>query len=818
MPDTPKPLTGPETIAIRRRLRGGPFGSATRTLPLAEVRFDVVNTGAAALTLDRLSVDPVRSAGTGLAAPGRLAVVSGGACPSLPPASAATLALSGELPGQPGTFVTSVRVGASDGTALACPVAIEISAQPLWGFGAMLLGLLAIGVLNLLADAGDVRTMLRHALDSQQAITVLLERTPPPAVLAGERGAMDDDFTRAIALLERPRSSSLVDRRLADARPLLDEADRTAARLRGAVADIAPGETETQDLDADWKALQPVLQQMEAPLAPQASTPPADVGAAVAAFLAAERDRLVRRPAIGIASEIDGALGRIRLEAAAGNGEEARDIALNTRSWLRRSALSLERGAALQRESVAIAVAVLNDDRSLHARLAGDDMPAATRAAIEAMLAAAEAKLAGHPSDADMREANALIGRATTARMQARLDALRARIAAAFAAADQRTDIADIQTLLDQLNAAPRPHTLAMKQAGLGQVIRLWRAHVTLLPDPAEVEAKDRELDAIQADLDGARLTDAASRLAAFFEAWPAEFRRQATAAADRLEHRDCVEYGDDLERREARIAWELRALPQSARVARWDGRLDGLRFELQRSGPDAIAITHDCLARMIALDARIAALGNEMLAVGVVDMPVPDATRLRLLAQIPNGAATGITAAAILEARHLALAVTTPADERVAGRAIRFRLEGDDPNWGVATRVGIDFGDRSGIVSTDAETLRRTPIEHGYARAVAAHLTVRAVTEGVTVGHGVADMVVRPSPATGARIVADEFVSLRFGLALAIAAALYFWRYRNGHATLGARAYDYVEAFALGFVVYAAVSDLPKAVAGFVT
>lgn len=46
----------------------------------------------------------------------------------------------------------------------------------------------------------------------------------------------------------------------------------------------------------------------------------------------------------------------------------------------------------------------------------------------------------------------------------------------------------------------------------------------------------------------------------------------------------------------------------------------------------------------------------------------------------------------------------------------------------------------------------------------------------------------------------------------------VYYWRYHNRTTVFGARGYDYVEAFALGFAVDAAVSRLPQAIAGFVS
>ncbi|MBV8191660.1 MAG: hypothetical protein JO339_30795, partial [Alphaproteobacteria bacterium] len=46
------------------------------------------------------------------------------------------------------------------------------------------------------------------------------------------------------------------------------------------------------------------------------------------------------------------------------------------------------------------------------------------------------------------------------------------------------------------------------------------------------------------------------------------------------------------------------------------------------------------------------------------------------------------------------------------------------------------------------------------------------------------------------------------------IASVIYYWRFQSSKRVLGARSFDYVEAFALGFVVNAAVVDLPASLA----
>ncbi len=80
--------------------------------------------------------------------------------------------------------------------------------------------------------------------------------------------------------------------------------------------------------------------------------------------------------------------------------------------------------------------------------------------------------------------------------------------------------------------------------------------------------------------------------------------------------------------------------------------------------------------------------------------------------------------------------------------------------------------------------------------------------------GAGTAPLFVLPSPVSAARQLADFFFNSRFILALAIAGIVYYWRFESRDRVFGARGFDYVEAFALGFTVDAAVSKLPAEIA----
>lgn len=114
-----------------------------------------------------------------------------------------------------------------------------------------------------------------------------------------------------------------------------------------------------------------------------------------------------------------------------------------------------------------------------------------------------------------------------------------------------------------------------------------------------------------------------------------------------------------------------------------------------------------------------------------------------------------------------------------------------------------------------DAERLRQGErLEHVYLAIGTVHPTATANDGAETVGKSRSETFVRPSPATAAERAADIFLSAQFWLALLIASVVYYWRFHSGTITFGANSVHYVLAFALGFAAYAAVADLPKALA----
>jgi hypothetical protein len=138
-----------------------------------------------------------------------------------------------------------------------------------------------------------------------------------------------------------------------------------------------------------------------------------------------------------------------------------------------------------------------------------------------------------------------------------------------------------------------------------------------------------------------------------------------------------------------------------------------------------------------------------------------------------------------------------------------------------------VDFGDGQRD-AMNAEDLRKNKsIIHKYADAKSFKLSVIAAEafkpntmQPVNKALGESDIQqfsISPSPISAARQISDIFFNARFGLALLIAGLLYFWRYHARKTVFGANAFDYAEAFTLGFTVSLAINNLPQQLAGFI-
>ncbi len=790
--------------------------------------FSIVNTSPTPVSIASFSCDPLQSGDSGTVIPSSFGprLADPKADSTIWPGEHLMFELTGEAPARPGTYATVARIRTNKGEGLAIPVTLEVPASPLWGIGCMVLGLVALGVINVLAGEGAVNTQLHDALAARQQIHTWLEANPAPQAKAGDIEAMDRDYEAAVVALGERRHVSFLDHRAAEAAEHLKAANAAADQLRHDLGGRPRGAAEIDDLARDWKDLQATLQQIAAfPTGPASNPSPGLVGK-LDAFLVRYRIRFLQPPMGWISDEMTSDLDRIRLAYAAGEGEQARDLALTTRLWLRRSSRALNTALVGYRGALVLSGSMVNADTAIRARLARGDIPAAARTTILAMLDTASTKMDGEAWLPEWADAHHQINLAKTELVRATTETIKARFNGIIAETNTQTDTGDIDALIETLQASP-DHSLAAKQAGLNRVLDLWRRHVDGVTDPATKKQFQNQIDALSALIAKGDLTGTGPLYRTLGENWVAWNTRLIREAGNRLDHQHCLDTFTDLQHDSGAIEASLRERPPGPELERWDRELDQLRLDMQREGPDAETVSDDCMGPLLGLGRRALALSGEILTANITDLDVPALTRARLGRSSGLTEAIAATEANLDRARPLDLTLVTPAADLVVGRTVTFTVGRMDPVWGSGVRVGVTFGDGSPPFVATAEDLRQGhQITHEYGTPLSAHLSVTAAkdfkpggTEPVAaaLGSGDTTILISPSPVTRAQRLADDFLNLRFAIALLIALVVYYWRYQSKTAVFGQRGFDYVEAFTLGFAANAAVEKLPEILAKLV-
>jgi hypothetical protein len=501
------------------------------------------------------------------------------------------------------------------------------------------------------------------------------------------------------------------------------------------------------------------------------------------AFLIRYRTRFLLQPTQWTSGEITNQIGRARLAYQAGEGEAARQLAIDGRLWLRRSARALNQAMTSYRFALVQSGSMAATDAALRARVARDDFPEASRAPILALLDVASSMLDGDAGLEQWAAASQQFNRARIETARAVSAALLTRVRAAMATTSAAGSTDDIQQLTEQLQAST-DRSLAAKQAGLGRILDLWRAHVasvTDIPTQSRMQATIAELTTMIA---AGNLTAIGPPYTALFDDWTAWITRLATEATDRLDHQNCLDTYADLQRDTAGIEARLREQPPGPAIAVWDRRLDQLRLDMQLHGPDPHIVTHDCMQPLLALGSEASSLSSDILSAGIADLQATSLTRLRLARESGLASAVAAVEASQDQPRELDVTLITPPDQRVVGRALQFSIGHADPVWGTGVAIGVSFGDGSPPLLLTAEQLRQDGVvAHQYRGPVTAHVTVVAAKQfkpdsiapvDAALGEGAAGVLVAPSPVSRAQALADDFLNLRFAIALLIALVVY--------------------------------------------
>lgn len=786
----------------------GPF--AAGGIALQAVKTPVRNSTDGPLTFVSARVTPLISERTSLA-PGAGQLVATLTPGPVELGGIALATIDGTVPARPGSYLAELVAQAEGGASIATPIRVEVAASPFWGALCLLIGLSLLGIIKLLTGEGDVEELTRQTINERSAIHAEWKRNPPPSRSADTVTAIDRNIDEAVRSLAAPRGFSVVDRRIADANASMARAREAAAQLSEAMERAPLGAAEATDLQQDWEVFKAQATALAAP-AP-ASTPASEGLAGHAdALVAKARIGLLAAPASWDQADIGAQMERIRLTLAAGEAPRARAMALATRAWMRRSADDLDKRYALQLGLWFVVENMKTTDARLRRRASDDTIPAQPRASWIARLDAADAQLASGSSLNDLAEAVRIVEETETQSMRDQENAMLARLKQAEDKAGDELSLASVNAVFAEMGP-PDKLTTAERADGVGKAFEVWRGLLGAVHDDA---ARASLAAALESGAAASGRQDASGMKQAMKtaqETWQAYTPKHVAAAGAVIVGPVCTDWKNQGLQQLAVAEGQVKLRSGRPEVAEWDKRLDRAKRALQ----SVASMDVNCMSPLTTASGEINRVSEETFQRLLKDSGIPMSARLDAAER--SGAAAAIAAVQRLasEPRDLQLMPETAESDRVEGQPILFTLVDLDPNWGSGVDVTLDWGDKSSPYRTDAEKLRQGDrLEHVYRAIGAVHPTATAVDGRETVGASSSDTFIGPSPANAAKRAADFFLSSQFWLALLIASVVYYWRFQSGTVIFGSSGVHYVQAFALGFAAYAAVADLPKALAEF--
>ena len=820
-------LAGPALVTIKIASPRGPLARKGESVSVPPTQIRIVDTGAIPQTITLLTVDPLQLADSGVATDSNLAAEA--AQRDLVPGESALITISGQVPTVPALYTSTLRLTTEDGARLDIRVNFRVAANAAWGFGFMVLGLLFVWLINALDTETGIQGDLRHALVARKDVHELMQQTPPPQSRIALVNKLNAEFDAAIAILQRPRALSFVDRRPSDAKEHLDVAVQMTAELRKELFTAPRGSIEVADLEREWKK----DRQDFATLSNRFFVPPpqgASLTQRLLAFDAWAAQRLLRVPVDYYTNEFDLYVNHTQLLYASGREQDAAAEAVAVRRWMQRAANVVNTQAQNMMHFTEVTAINLATDERVRRRLEAPEIAPDRRAAIRGLLDEASSLLV-EPFDWSIRRTvNLRVENARTETLRAEKDATTAAMEVARAQEEKEDSIEGIDAVIAEGASLKRGADGKIdpqeKIKWLRRGVAAWRTRLATFPDP-EPQAMRAELDGLEAAIDSGDLTAVSAHSKGLFEQWRIYSTARAQTMILKATAPFCLRMREDALFDMQTTQANMRRLAGHPRLLQWENELDGLRMKTDEA-PDVIEnMPLDCLTVLGDLSTKTFALSNEVNSALWDATKLPDTTKRRLAADLRESLTPETLQNLISDVRPLRIEVTTPPEERYVGREMEFRIANLDPVWGSGVMLSIDFNDGHRATAS-AEDLRKNKwFSHAYPEAKTFNPTITAAETlkpgtlepiGKKLGDGLfPELTISSSPISTARHLGDIFFNARFGLALVIAALLYFWRYAAMKPVFGASPFDYAQAFALGFAVSLAVNNLPQKLAEFI-
>jgi hypothetical protein len=821
------PIKGPAVVVIAVPSLRGPFARDGDKLVIPSTFVPLFNAATTPVTGLRLTLDPLLRAEVGASAASDLKTEADGS--NLAPGASTVVELSGSIPAAPAIYSSILRVAPQGGSSLAIPIEFRVRASASWGFAFMILGLLFVGLLSLLDGESGVKGGLRRALLARQSVHEFLQQRPAPQGRIAQVGNIDHEIDAAIAALQQPRKLSFVDHRGTDADEHLRNAADLTADLRKTLSEKPRGSIEVEDFVRQWSDLSEnfgALSRVFLVQAPSGGSFPQRLGA----FDAWAAQRLLR-PAIDYyTTDFIYHAGQVRLLYDAGRDQDAAGRAVTVRRWMQRAAAVVKKQAELLMFFVQQSANDMTSAARSRESAEAEGVAVDRRDAILGALDDIASSLSEPFSWAVRRTVSQRLGEIRTQALLATSDATIVAVKSAKAQEDREDSLAGVQAVLDEGAKLKRGDDGKIdpeqKTAWLRRNLAAWRNRLATFPDP-DPPALRLEVDAMEAALNSNDLEVMSSHLRRLLDQWKAYGIARANSMMLKAIAPFCLR-----QRQELLVDFEatqqtMRRLDGNPDLEKWEAELDRLRVKTDATPDLAENMALDCMNVLSGIGASANQLTNEVTSAMWSAATLPDVTRRQLATDSASTLTPEALENLIRDKRPLRIEVMTPRDEAYDGRQIEFKIENLGPNWQEGFTAAIDFGDGQHKLLSVEELRKNNVVTHTYADAKVFTVAVTVAggfqpntTQPVepALGQGeLARLEISASPVSEARQLADKFFNARFGLALLIASLLYFWRYHAAKAVFGANKFDYAQAFALGFVISAAVNELPQKLAEFV-
>lgn len=825
MPDTVAlPFSGPAAVSLARTAPLWPLSP----LPIEFGRIELVNTGTADLEIASVQCSPQRDSDSGISVSPRLEAVT--AQNTIRPGDKLSVQLRGEVPAEPGSYQSNLRIAAKDGAPFVLPVTITVKASPWRGLACTLLGLLVAGIIGMLQSQSDLHA--RRAEISQASADAMdwRRRNPIPSSLAAAWDAYDADVQAAQLVLTQPRPLSVVDWRI----PLADGRQRAAEdelkTIKDAMKDAAPGAAEVSELNAAWKSFQGRLQTLATRSEGVPGAVPSSFAGRLASFLTALKTPQLVLPMQAAAEEIGTQVTLTDLLLDGGQPEAARQRAVIVRGWLELAAQDLNQRLNTLANYENLVRSLLVQDAALRGRLADSAVAEQDRTAIGGALDKAEMQIGPNMQIEQIASLSATFQQAETGLLRVEVGLMFKRVAAAQASVQAETDQSAVNAAMGE--NPPAAHDPPDRKIEWTKgIIAAWRGIVGKVADPPTRQDFQNRLDAIDALLAKGDLMAVREPFKQFTQAWADYGLRRLTDTANAAETTFCRQFGADLRRKLDDTEVNLRALPELAPGQDWQSTLERIRLQASQwpdegclavdvtRQPGGFSIQQKPATPLFDLAGQAFAVQGQVFTALLNAAPLAGTTRLRF-AQISTVAEAIQQARQLLSSpRPLTLSVQSGI-QPTAEQAVRFDPGNLDATWVDGVQIAVDYGDHT-IEQHPLEAVRKDGLVHTYLAPFQGRVSVVAATgfqprslepTDRALGTGGLDLTVAESPVNVARALADTFINARFALALAAALLVYVWQFQSKQPDFGRRGFDYVKAFALGFVVEAATANLADA------